>query len=645
MIFSRKLSIVLLCLYFSYNSLANSLLDSVKVKQKIESAILLNTKDSAIYYLKHLKKSKYKDILTKICLNKNLSYGELDYFLTKVTMNPSFKYKFINDFINQEVSTPENNKKVDLDYVNIKWVQISKLRNEISLDSANQVFKEVESYLNQFSEDDEDVVVARLKMSTHNIVMHLIRRDLKGKKICLENLEKARKIENIPLQITFLYHLSDFYTFERKLLKFIEVCEEALFLGRSINKESNYYYSIVEYLIDGYIFKGNEEEKVLDLLEELYEDEDASSRILSYNYYLKLINKSDNESPIVGIVLDKFEAKDIDDLVVKFKKFVQPLNQLDYSKFLRSSSNTLIKFGYINKGISFKNEEIELVKSIYSKDLSETLSDYKTEQALKTKEIEIQNQKKIKRVYLSISLLLSIFFVIALIIIRKIRKQRKELKLKNQFISKTLKEKELLVKEVHHRVKNNFQIVSSLLELQTKDIEDHKALALAKEGKNRVNSMAIIHQKLYQNETGLIDFDEYLNLLVNELNILYASNYKIHTSIVSENMKFDVDTAIPLGLIINEIITNSYKYAFKADKENKLLITIDKKSNEDFILMIEDNGPGIPDNIEVKKAKSLGLRLINRLVKQLHGTIDVITEEGTRFVILFKDENARKLIN
>ena len=95
-------------------------------------------------------------------------------------MNPSFKYKFINDFINQEVSTPENNKKVDLDYVNIKWVQISKLRNEISLDSANQVFKEVESYLNQFSEDDEDVVVARL--NTHNVVMHLIRRDLKVRK-------------------------------------------------------------------------------------------------------------------------------------------------------------------------------------------------------------------------------------------------------------------------------------------------------------------------------------------------------------------------------------------------------------------------------------------------------------------------------
>ena len=171
-------------------------------------------------------------------------------------------------------------------------------------------------------------------------------------------------------------------------------------------------------------------------------------------------------------------------------------------------------------------------------------------------------------------------------ILRKIRKQSKELTRKKYFINKSLKEKELLVREVHHRVKNNFQIVSSLLELQSKGIEDEKALALANEGKNRVKSMALIHQKLYQDKSGLVDFDEYIELLVKELSSLYKSDNKIETEIISKNMEFDVDTAIPLGLIINEIITNSYKYAFNENKESLLSISINKQDNANFKLVI-----------------------------------------------------------
>lgn len=235
--------------------------------------------------------------------------------------------------------------------------------------------------------------------------------------------------------------------------------------------------------------------------------------------------------------------------------------------------------------------------------------------------------------------------LISLFTIRKIRKQSKELSEKNKLINKSLKEKELLVKEVHHRVKNNFQIVSSLLELQSKGIEDEKALELANEGKNRVKSMALIHQKLYQNESGLVDFDEYIQLLVKELSSLFKSDNKIDTSITSKDMSFDIDTAIPLGLIINEIITNSYKYAFKQGKENTLSISINKEIDNNFKLIIEDNGPGLYSNFDVKKAKSLGLRLVNRLVKQLHGTLSLTNEKGARFEIIFKDLHARQLVD
>ncbi len=201
------------------------------------------------------------------------------------------------------------------------------------------------------------------------------------------------------------------------------------------------------------------------------------------------------------------------------------------------------------------------------------------------------------------------------------------------------------MKEVHHRVKNNFQIVSSLLELQTKGIEDEKALELANEGKNRVKSMALIHQKLYQNERGLVDFDEYIKLLTKELSAMYSSDNKINTSVSSEGMMFDVDTAIPLGLIINEIITNSYKYAFSNRKKNNLSISISKEKTNDYKLIIEDNGPGLSDDFDVKKAKSLGLRLVNRLIKQLHGSLKQTNIEGAKFEILFKDNNARRLVD
>ena len=157
--------------------------------------------------------------------------------------------------------------------------------------------------------------------------------------------------------------------------------------------------------------------------------------------------------------------------------------------------------------------------------------------------------------------------------------------------------------------------------------------------------MALIHQKLYQDSSGLIDFDEYLQLLVKELSSVFNSKMKVDTKIDAKNLKFDVDTAIPLGLIINEIITNSYKHAFKIDKKNSLYISIDKISKEEYKLVIEDNGSGISEPIQIKKVKSLGLTLINRLVKQLHGAVNLTNKKGTRFEITFKDIIARQLVD
>ncbi|WP_412986979.1 histidine kinase dimerization/phosphoacceptor domain -containing protein [Pontimicrobium sp. IMCC45349] len=255
-------------------------------------------------------------------------------------------------------------------------------------------------------------------------------------------------------------------------------------------------------------------------------------------------------------------------------------------------------------------------------------------------DLEIAKQKKNANILYSFLLVSALLALFAFIAFRKKKKQSVILDAKNKQIEKALHEKQLLLKEVHHRVKNNFQIVSSLLELQTKGIEDEQALKLAEEGKSRVKSMALIHQKLYQNEDLLIEFDAYVKSLVKDISMMYGKDKKPKININVPNYKFDIDTAIPLGLIINELITNAYKYGFNSEKQT-LDIILTKEKNQNYILKVKDNGKGLPESFDFSKAKSLGLRLVRRLSKQLHGVTTYFYDNGANFSVTFKDTNAR----
>ncbi len=228
---------------------------------------------------------------------------------------------------------------------------------------------------------------------------------------------------------------------------------------------------------------------------------------------------------------------------------------------------------------------------------------------------------------------------------RKLTRQSAELSQKNILIKKSLEEKELLIKEMHHRVKNNFQIITSLLDLQTNEIKDKTVLEILEKGRNRIKSMSLIHQKLFQSKSGFIKFNDFIDLLVKELSFLYKFNENIKTTTQVKEVYFDIDTAIPLALIINEILTNSFKYAFKNTKENKLYISLQKADKENYKLIIKDNGAGVSENFNIKEAKSTGLKLVERLVKQLHGSLQLINESGLKFEIYFKDTATRKKIS
>lgn len=210
-------------------------------------------------------------------------------------------------------------------------------------------------------------------------------------------------------------------------------------------------------------------------------------------------------------------------------------------------------------------------------------------------------------------------------------------------IKTSLKEKEVLLKEIHHRVKNNLQVISSLLYLQSKQIDDRKILGMFQESQHRVRSMALVHERLYQTEDlSSVDFGEYIRQLTSYLFRSYgATSNLIRLNVNVSHVSLDIDTAIPCGLIVNELVSNSLKHAFPRGQPGEILIELDVNQEGQHMLMIGDNGIGLPDKLDFRNTRSLGLQLVNTLVNQLEGDIKVERENGTRFEITFTDPSYR----
>ena len=203
-------------------------------------------------------------------------------------------------------------------------------------------------------------------------------------------------------------------------------------------------------------------------------------------------------------------------------------------------------------------------------------------------------------------------------------------------IKQSLTEKEVLLREIHHRVKNNLQVISSLLNLQSRYMEDKNARDVFKESQNRIKSMALIHEKLYQSEDlTKIDFAEYLKSLTFHLFRSYSVDQStVRLSINFEGALFDIDTSIPCGLIINELISNSLKYAFPNGRKGKISVDL-QLNGEKYMLIISDDGVGFPEGLDFQNTETLGLRLVSILVNQIKGVITLDKREGTSFKIEF----------
>jgi two-component sensor histidine kinase len=281
--------------------------------------------------------------------------------------------------------------------------------------------------------------------------------------------------------------------------------------------------------------------------------------------------------------------------------------------------------------------------SIYNKDLAEILAEKDAkfdlvENRSKIAVLDAENEaskqiiKQKNRTLLILVLAIGVFLVLVIVLYLLSRKYLNQ----KIALSKALADKDILLKEIHHRVKNNLQLVSSLLTLQGQTITDDAALKAINEGKSRVRSMALIHQDLYQTEKiTTVSAQTYLLKLCNELFDTYNIDKKqisLKTNI--QSIDIDVDTLIPIGLIINELITNSIKYAFKDQQEGIIEIEL-KETNNMLVLNVIDNGVGY--NVEQLNTNTFGNNLIKSLTQQLDGTLKIMNDNGTKVLMEFSD--------
>jgi two-component sensor histidine kinase len=215
-----------------------------------------------------------------------------------------------------------------------------------------------------------------------------------------------------------------------------------------------------------------------------------------------------------------------------------------------------------------------------------------------------------------------------------------ERKRAEEHLKASLKEKEVLLKEIHHRVKNNMQIISSLLNLQLRYIRNNETKELFRESQKRIKSMALIHEMLYRSQNlARIDFGKYTRTLSAEILQTCSSDHnrlKVVTNI--NKIEFDIKTAIPCGLIIHELISNSLKHGFPEGRAGTIRIDLDRNSKGALTLIVSDDGIGFPMGLDLDRTGSLGLSLVMILTKQLRGSIERLETAGTAFRITFSDK-------
>lgn len=307
-----------------------------------------------------------------------------------------------------------------------------------------------------------------------------------------------------------------------------------------------------------------------------------------------------------------------------------------------------IKHYQLYKSLSdsvFKGEKSKQINSLqveFESEKKDKNIDLLTQEA-KLQKIQIHNDTVVRYVFIGSVLVLVLFLAFLYNSFRSKKKKNEELEIQRQQINeqnelnkKMLMEKEWLLKEIHHRVKNNLQIVISLLNTQSAYLDNEDALMAIQNSQHRMHAMSLIHQKLYQSDNlANIDMSWYIYELISYMKECFDTDKNINFILDTEKVYLDVAQAVPLGLIINEAINNAIKYAFPSDKKGEVLVSLKNTGENKYQLIIKDNGVGLPDHFETVERNSLGMNLMIGLSDQIDGTFNMENNNGLTITIAF----------
>ncbi|MCF6130060.1 hypothetical protein L1S35_10265 [Flavobacterium sp. AS60] len=599
-----------------------------------------NYKKSVYYYEKAISilkqnESHFYEEIASVYL-KRIDYLQINETYNTLDSIGNIGWKYV-----ELAKKNKPNIQLEFDYL-YAWAGI-KLENGESKKALNLVSKAIALSSEFKSEDD----IAKAKASKG--YFYLRYRTYDGKDLALANLRESCKayenkgIRNNALMLYKIYRgLVLYYSYVNS--DSIDVYNNKIkFVLQYIKQPQSHawYYSAVGRDLNTYPLKNQSK------ISELQYNQAKENILKALEIYARYsITKNANIPYAYGILGDiSSNQEKYDDAINFYKKCYQNYKMLQSRKraldILGFIAGTYeLKGDYKNALFYFKNYEAESLN--YEKEIND--------RSLKENELQINllaqdkklSQKQQQQTIFTIILIIVILLLIALYRIyyikqsnnKKLAHLNDDLETKNQLLDLKNAENELLLREIHHRVKNNLEVVSSLLALQSAQIDDATTKDAMTEGQNRVNSIGIVHQKLYQGTNlGAVEMKDYFLNLSESILDSFGAEQRIDLQLAMENLDLDIDTAVPLGLIVNELLTNCIKYAFPNSEKGTITIKLHKQDNNILRLEVADNGVG---KSGVTQGTGFGGQLISLLTQQLNGTMTEENQNGTKLIFDFK---------
>ncbi len=356
----------------------------------------------------------------------------------------------------------------------------------------------------------------------------------------------------------------------------------------------------------------------------------------------------DSDVNLYFLLNAKTKAQDSTDMKIALKRAKKAVISgnhgiRDQSLLLRHIADYLAFTGNYEDALYYRDKYVEVYEEIKEKQRDQIVLDMETKYETEKKDsqlkvLQLEAEKKEQQMQLYFFLAIAGLMIAGLVgfFLYKNREKNKLLTQQKTELEKNVDEINLLLNEIHHRVKNNLQVITSMLNIQQRSISDKNVVDAIQECKNRIKSMVLIHQSFYQDKNlNEINTREYVQNLVNQLFESYRTDkQKVELETKVQDIYLNIDTLIPLGLIINELVSNTLKHAFNEHENGKLSISLEKIADK-FQLEISDNGNGLEDISVLEKSNSFGFKMINAFVKKIHGQLNLLNTEGTTFQIQF----------